>query len=289
MVALKLKNKLLSKDGTKKYIWQTSDGNNFETVVVNLEYRPVNYVICASTQLGCPVGCKFCNTGLSYIRNLTSTEIIEQITNVCEDIPQRPVPSNNHKYFEISFMAMGEPLLNWDNLLGALQFIDHKFNKNVDVTISSIGIIERIYQLTKLKYSFPLDLQISLHAVNNRLRRQIMPFSQKYSISALIDAGEYFSRLKNKKVCINYVLFKGLNDNDYDALKLLEILDKEHFYVKLSSYNCNDKNLFFSPSPEKTFKRFYNILVNGGLETKFFKSRGVDIGGGCGQLSSQRM
>jgi len=279
---ISLKKRLISKDGTEKFIWQTFDNHSFETVLVYLQYRRIPRVICVSSQIGCPVKCRFCTTGTSFVRNLTDIEIIQQVTDVLkyknDEWAKEKCPS-----FEISFMSMGEPFLNWSNVRNALYFFDHKFGANIEMTISTVGIAPRIYELGSESFSCNVDLQISLHAVNPKVRENLIP-NCIYKVEEIIEAAECYSEISRRKVCINYLLLKDINDGKTDCQNLIKILDTKHFYVKLSQLNGQENTYF--PADVKSAKMFESLLRSAGFETKMFKSYGTDINAGCGQLPS---
>lgn len=278
---MKLLRTLLSSDGTKKYVWSTKEGYIFETVFVSLDYRRLRNILCIATQIGCPVGCKFCRSGEKYYRNLRVDEIEKQISNTIDDNKDK-LKLRNGKQFEVSFMAMGEPLLNWNNLCEALQFLDQHYENTIDVTVSTVGVVPRIYDLANAEYSFPLDLHVSLHAPTDVLRNKLIPINKVYPLQEVIDSAEYYAKAKKRKVCANYVLLHGLNDHKVLARRLANLVDGGNFYVKLSYLN-SDSTLFQPASPRR-FRNFEKALVAAGIETKRFRSKGRDIFAGCGQL-----
>ncbi len=281
--SLHLLKTLISRDGTEKYVWKTYDGHSFETVLVKLEYRRTQNVICVSNQIGCPIGCRFCNSGLSFTRNLRDSEIIQQVTNIIE-FKNDQWENGYGNGFEISFMSMGEPLLNWDNIKSSLIHFDRFVSKPTKVTISTVGIVPQIYELGLCSFSFPVDLQISLHSANQQVRNTLIP-CYKYSLQDIIDAGEWYSREKGRKVCINYVLLDSINDSQKACQELLDLLNPDYFYVKLSL--LNSKGGLYRSANEQSIKLFEYILKTSDFETKCFESRGTDINAGCGQITSR--
>jgi len=283
VLSLYLHKRLVSKDGTEKYIWATNDKHYFETAFVTLEYREIPRVICVSSQIGCPLGCTFCATGKNFVRNLTDTEITLQVTDLIKHKHEQWICSENPR-FEISFMAMGEPLLNWDNVKKGIQFFDQEFGDQIEVTVSTVGIVPQIYQLGMEPFNCKVDLQLSLHSANPIIRQRLIP-SQAYTIEEVIRAGEWYSEKTGRKVCINYLLLKGVNDSEAECQRLINLLDPGCFYVKLSRLNA-EGNLYH-PSEEPVTKNFELLLRKSSFEIKLFKSRGADIGAGCGQLVSE--
>ncbi len=277
---ISLKKMLTSKDGTQKFIWQTIDGRLFETVLVFLPYRRIHKVICVSSQIGCPLRCSFCATGRNFIRNLSDSEIIHQVTNVLECKNDQWIEEKDST-FEISFMSMGEPFLNWGSIRNSLHFFDQSFGSKIEMTVSTMGIVPRIYELGSESFSCDVDLQISLHAINPKVREYLFP-NNIYKVEEIIEAAAWYSEIRGRKVCINYLLLKDINDNERDCESLADILDSRYFYVKLSELN-GQGNTYYS-TDEKNVKLFESLLHSAGLETKRFKSRGTDINAGCGQL-----
>jgi 23S rRNA (adenine2503-C2)-methyltransferase len=276
---LRLKECLESADGTKKYVWETNDGYKFESAYVFLEYRDVPDVICISSQIGCPISCDFCVTGEKFFRNLSKTEIHEQICRIHKDVFQNRDPTP----FEISFMSMGEPLLNYDNVRDTIFNIERNFGTKCRVTISTVGVVPRIYELGKTVFPIEVDLQISLHSANPEVRKKLIPF-QKYSINEIIEAGKWYAKTTGKKTCINYVLIEDINDKPEDCQDLIRLLDPKYFYVKLSQLNPGLNSYRQSANSVDYFK---SSLSKASIETKSFQSRGTDVGAGCGQLSSK--
>jgi 23S rRNA (adenine2503-C2)-methyltransferase len=274
---LRLWKRLKSIDGTEKFIWQTNDGKYFEAVVVDLEYRNVPRVICVSSQIGCPVRCQFCNTGKYYDRNLSANEIVHQVT-----YPQTTssYQSKQIDRFEVSFMAMGEPLLNWENVKHALDQLSRIYGSRLDVTISTVGIVPKIYELGVCSFAFPVDLQISLHSADENQRTAMIDCG--YRLKEIIDAGVWYSNITGRKVCINYLLMDRFNDSIDDCANLISILDPDHFYVKLSQLNPIGKRV--KGASRQVTDYFEHQLQSAGFCTKIFVSKGVDIGAGCGQL-----
>ena len=254
---------------------------HYESALVDLDYRTPNKVICVSSAIGCTIGCKFCKTGQKYHRNLNNREIIEQIENIIQH--DRLKSASSSKMFEISFMAMGEPLLNYNNLIKTFDWLGKEYGDNLEVTVSTAGLVNKIYELAELNYPFSIDLQISLHSTDQYLRNKLMP-GLRDNIKDIINASEYYARKVKRKVCINYLLLNNVNDSEKELRALHKLLNPKYHYVKLSEINSNSSH--FSKPPDSKYKIFYNFLLSKNIETKLFKSKGVDIGAGCGQLSA---
>ncbi|MDR2781978.1 MAG: 23S rRNA (adenine(2503)-C(2))-methyltransferase RlmN [Holosporaceae bacterium] len=263
-----------SRDGTKKALLKLWDENCIETVFIPEEKRST---VCVSSQIGCAVGCKFCYTGTqNFVRNLTSSEIIAQILFWNESVTN------------IVFMGMGEPLLNFENLASALELLleerAHNFSRH-KITVSTSGIIENaIFDLAK----FGVKLAISLHASNDETRSRIMPINNKYNIKTLINAAEEYQRNSNTDhVTFEYLLLKGINDSDANAIELSRLLRSIPSKVNLITFNSWPGSPFIGSSYDHAH-RFAKILLGKGIRTIVRKSRGDDVLAACGQLKGKK-
>ena len=220
--------KLEAKDGTKKYLFDILDGNAIETVL--MEYKH-GFSICVSSQVGCKMGCKFCaSTGIPYIRNLTSGEIVEQILAVERDA--------SVKISNIVFMGIGEPLDNYDNVIKAIRIINNQKGLNIGarhISISTSGIVPRIYKLAE--ENIQCTLSISLHSADNDKRSEMMPVNNAYNIQELIKACKDYIKITNRRVSFEYALAKDNNDNLEDAKKLANLLKGMLCHVNLIPIN----------------------------------------------------
>ena len=270
---------LISKNTTaKKYLQQSFDGHIIETGYYDLEEN----IICVSTQIGCRIGCIFCATSSSinsisnkFIRNLSVEEIVKEVKNVIEEISP-----NNQKSILFSYMGMGEPFLNYINVLKSIKILTGEF-KNSRVTIGTTGISpHNIKCLANEKIDNLLNIHLSLHASNDCLRSKIIPgVKEKLQIS--LEALDEFRVKKNITPKVNYLLIEKFNDSEKEAEELSSLLKKFPFIVKLSVLNPY-RNLK-SPS-NKTYSLFEEILHKNGIKTCRFYSQGIDIQAGCGQL-----
>jgi 23S rRNA (adenine2503-C2)-methyltransferase len=277
---MKIIKSLSSRDGkTTKFLQQTGDKNVIETGFYDLD----EYIVCISSQIGCAMGCIFCATTspnksgqLSFIRNLEADEIVTQTMNALTGIPKEKLFS---KKILFSYMGMGEPLLNYNNIIASIRVLTKKF-PNSRATISTIGVdTKKMCELAQEEISTTLKLHLSVHAPNDVLRKQILPTARP--LKEALNALEYFSK-KRKVLCkVNYVLISGVNDSRKHAEELAKLLKGYQFTVKLS--NLNDFNGLEGSGTEK-FELFENILKKAGLATCRFISIGTDIEAGCGQL-----
>lgn len=273
-----LKERQVSSDGTMKFLFELQDNLLTEAVLMRFDNRS-NLTACISTQVGCPMGCTFCATGkLGFKRNLTYQEIVQQIHLI----------QNNTglKVTNIVFMGQGEPLLNLNNLLSAIEV----FNKEYQIgarrmTVSTCGIIPQINKLAEL--DFQSTLAISLHASNHEMRKKIMPVENKYKIDCLIDTLKTYTNKTGRRVTIEYTLMKDINDSVEAAKELAILIDKLKCNVNLIIYNQNEYCEFEKPEKSNIMK-FKYILEAIGKKVTIRLERGADIDAACGQLSSKK-
>ncbi|WP_036223264.1 23S rRNA (adenine(2503)-C(2))-methyltransferase RlmN [Mesoaciditoga lauensis] len=268
-----LVTKVTSKDGTVKFLWKYEDGSTVESVL--LRY-PDRISACISSQVGCNLGCKFCATGRSgFVRNLTSGEILAQILGM-----ER---SEKERIGNVVFMGMGEPMLNYDEVMRAIRvMVDPKALKISQrrISISTAGVVDGIEKLA----NEPLDvvLSVSLHAPTDEKRSKIMPINQKYPLSVLMNAIKNYQAVKGKRVTFEYILFDGFNDSMEDAKKLIELVKDIKCNVNLIPYN--DTQSEFKRTPPRKAKEFEEFLKSHGLEAVIRAEKGSDIDAACGQL-----
>lgn len=283
-----LKCKLIqtSQDKTQKFLFELHDGEHIETVLIkdetNLKPR---YTLCVSTQVGCIYNCAFCATGkLGFKRNLEVAEIVDQILLV-EKI-------SKNKISNVVFMGMGEPLVNFKNLLFALEIMTHPKSKliaNYKITISTIGIPLYIKKLADTK--FKVKLALSLHSAIQEKRRKIIPLAEKYSLKTLLEALQYYYNKTKIPITYEYILFDEFNDTDEDIEALVKLVKKVPSKVNLINYhNIEFKKLNgiaseLKPTPKELVLQFYQKLKSKKINVFIRKSYGVDIDAGCGQLA----
>jgi 23S rRNA (adenine2503-C2)-methyltransferase len=269
-----------SKDGTKKWLIKVDEKNSIETVFIPENDRGT---LCISTQVGCALDCKFCSTGQQgFNRNLTTSEIIGQVW----------VANKMLGYFEngkrvitnIVFMGMGEPLLNYNNVLKTINLMtdDHAFGlARRRITVSTSGIIPGI---ERLKKDNKVSLAISLHASNDELRDSIVPINRSYPILDLLSACKrYTEGKKDEPITIEYVMLKDINDSLQDAYNLVKCLHGIPSKVNLIPFN-KFPGTQFSSSDFETINTFRDVLIKSGIFTITRKTRGNDIDAACGQL-----
>lgn len=263
-----------SSDGTKKYLFDILDGNAIETVLMQYKH---GYTICVSSQVGCKMGCKFCaSTGIAFIRSLTAGEIVEQILAVQRD--------TGIKISNVVFMGIGEPFDNFDNVLKAIKIINNQKGLNIGarhISVSTCGLVPRIYEIADM--DLQCTLSISLHAVTDEKRSQMMPINNRYSIEELMKACRYYIEKTNKRISFEYALAKDNNDNLEDAKALVRLLKGMLCHVNLIPINKIENGKFDTSTNENIIK-FRDYLNDHGIVATIRRELGDDIDAACGQL-----
>ena len=274
---IKIQQKQVSKDGTIKYLLKLPDDELVETVLMRFDNR-ANLTACVSSQVGCPMGCKFCATAKrGLIRNLTPHEIVEQVMTIQRDIKE--------KVTNVVFMGQGEPLLNYDNVLKALDIFNIQFPIGQRrMTISTCGIIPKINKLAQNECQS--TLAISLHAPNDELRNQIMPVNQKYPLKELKKALLDYVERTGRRVTIEYILIGGLNDSIDCAKALVNYLKGLKCNINFIVYNPCEGDNFKRPDKNDVMK-FKYIVESAGYKATIRLERGLDIDAACGQLTGK--
>ena len=269
-----IKIKQVSKDGTIKYLIEYPDGECVETVLMRFDNR-ANLTACVSSQVGCAVNCSFCATGKGgFRRNLTYKEIIEQVLTIQRD--------TRLKVTNIVFMGQGEPLLNLENVLKALELFNNDFQIGARrITISTSGIIPGINRLADS--DLQSTLAISLHAPTHDLRKQIMPIENKYPLNDLKNALLNYINKTGRRITIEYILIHGFNDMPQAAKELVYFLKDLKCNINLIPYNSVIENDYKKPSVNDTMK-FKYLLEHSGKKVTVRLERGADIDAACGQL-----
>lgn len=270
---------LTSNDGkTIKSLITLDDGLAIETVL--MRHEDGRNTVCVSSQVGCALGCKFCATGgMGFKRNLESFEIVDQVLFFA-----RLLKKEEKKVTNVVVMGMGEPFLNYDNVLSAIRILnDHEgFNLGArNFSISTAGIIEGINRLSE--EPLQINLAISLHAPDSELRPKIMPINQKYSLADVLTAVENYVKKTNRKVMFEYLLLEGINDSEDCARRLIPLMKKPLYMVNLVTYNQTGN---FKPSPQIVINNFKKILEQSGVNVTQRFSFGSDIKAACGQLAT---
>ncbi|MGY9058307.1 MAG: 23S rRNA (adenine(2503)-C(2))-methyltransferase RlmN [Candidatus Puniceispirillales bacterium] len=273
-----------SSDGTIKWLLKLSDGSEIETVYIPQEDRGT---VCLSSQVGCTLNCSFCHTGTqALVRNLTANEINGQLMLVMDYLKDWPSGKNTRKVTNVVMMGMGEPLLNYKEVSKAIKVMmsdDGISLSRRKITLSTSGIIPMIEASgTELG----VNLAISLHAVNDELRDQLVPINKKYNLEALINACRNYPPLSNsRRITWEYVMIKGVNDRESDAKGLINLIKGIPSKINLIPFNPWPGSLF-ETSTQKNIDIFAKILMDAGFASPIRKPRGQDIYAACGQLKS---
>jgi 23S rRNA (adenine2503-C2)-methyltransferase len=294
-ILAKMKSQL---DGTTKYLFQLEDGEKVESVLM---YDGRRVTCCVSTQIGCAQGCAFCATGASgFVRNLTASEIINQIMAIEADIGgveraagsfciDRAASSHGVKSItNVVLMGMGEPLANYKESIKAIRLMNAPEGLMIaarKITVSTSGLVPQIRQFTR--EGTQVGLAISLNATTDEMRSQLMPVNRRYPISDALIACKEWALAVNRWLTVEYILMKDVNDSPADAKQLCKILHGIPSKVNLIAYNAVDGLPFQRPGPER-IEKFRQILADAHFVAPVRASRGEDISAACGQLRVRR-
>lgn len=275
----KILKKQESSDETKKYLFDILDGNAIETVLMQYHHGKS---ICVSTQVGCKMGCKFCaSTGIQFVRNLTSGEIVEQILAVQKD--------EDVKISNVVFMGIGEPLDNYDNVVNAIRILNNQKGLNIGarhISISTSGLVPKIYKLAD--ENLQCTLSISLHATSDKKRSEMMPVNSTYNISKLLEACKYYIEKTNRRISFEYALAKDNNDNLDDAKELVKLLKGMLCHVNLIPINKIENGKYIKSTNENIIQ-FRDYLNSKGIVATIRRELGSDIDAACGQLRRKNL
>lgn len=271
-------------DGTHKWVIRLADGNCIETVFIPEKTRGT---LCVSSQVGCTLNCDFCSTGKQgFNRNLTSAEIIGQLWVAVRSLSKQQ-GLHDHAVTNVVMMGMGEPLLNFDNVVSAMNIMLDDFCYGLSkrrVTLSTAGVIPAMYELRKVS---DVALAVSLHAPNDELRDKLVPLNKKYPIQELMRAcKDYFKEDKRRYVTIEYVMLAGINDQPIHAKQLIALLKDIPSKVNLIPFNPFP-NTIYKRSDMTTIDQFRETLMRAGINCITRKTRGDNIDAACGQLVGQ--
>ena len=274
--SLEINAKIFEDGDTKKALITLFDNTKIETVL--LSHIDNRNTICVSSQVGCPMKCSFCATGsMGFIRNLDKYEIIEQVL-----IFARLLKNKKQKISNIVFMGMGEPFLNYENVIDAIKILNGNNAFNIGarkISISTCGVVNGIEKLSEEKMQ--LNLAISLHAPNNELRNKLMPINKKYSIEKILESVDKYTQKTNRRVMFEYIMIKNVNDGENHAKELTKIMKKPLYMVNIIKYNEAGN---FKPSDDKTIKKFMQVLYDNDIKLTLRHSFGQEIRAACGQL-----
>lgn len=274
---IKLVIKQEDKD-VSKYLFELVDGQRIETVLM---YHNYGISICVSSQVGCNMGCKFCESGrLKKVRNLEAYEIVQQILLIEEDIGK--------KITHVVVMGIGEPFDNYDNVMKFVKIINE--GKGIalgsrHITISTCGVVPGIEKF--MKEDGQVNLAISLHAPNDEIRRSIMPIAKAYNMDSLFDAIKKYLKTTNRRVTFEYIMLDSINDTDACALELASLLRGLNCYVNLIPYN-ETENILYRRTKSNQIRKFYDILKSEGINVTIRKEFGGKVDAACGQLRANQ-
>jgi len=261
----------------KKYLFELNDNNYVEAVLMEHDY---GLSVCVSSQVGCNMGCKFCESGrLKKVRNLETFEMVQQIILIEEDIGK--------KIQSVVVMGIGEPFDNYDNVINFVKIINHAKGLSIGarhITISTCGLVPKIEEFGNLPLQ--VNLALSLHASNDEVRNKIMPVNKAYNISQVMSAIKNYINKTNRRVTIEYVMLNMVNDSINNALELAHILKGMNVYVNLIPYN-ETNNLEFKKS--ERIQEFKDALLKCGINVTVRREFGGNISAACGQLRSKEV
>ena len=262
------------RDGTIKYLWQLSDGNCVETVLMRYHY---GNTVCISTEVGCPMGCAFCASTLGgLIRRLEPFEMLDQVlfTQLESGLP----------ISHIVLMGIGEPLDNFDSVMRFLELVNSREGMNLSmrhISLSTCGLVPKIRELAQRKLQ--LTLSVSLHAPNDQVRNTIMPVNKAYPIEDLLEACRYYYAQTNRRISFEYAMIQGVNDSVEDAKELLRRLKGLPAHFNLIPLNHVEESPL-KPSTRNAVAAFQKCLEDGGIPATVRRTLGGDIDASCGQL-----
>lgn len=264
---------------TNKYLFELLDGNYIEAVLMRHDY---GNSVCVSSQVGCNMGCLFCESGrLKKVRNLETYEIVQQILLIENDI--------NERIDSVVIMGIGEPFDNYDNIMNFIRIINSPFGISIGarhITVSTSGLIPKIKKF--MQEDLQVNLAISLHAPNNDIRNKIMPVNKAYNIDELIACLKEYIKKTNRRVTIEYVMLNNINDSEHNAIELSKLLRGMNVYVNLIPYN-ETSHIEFKKSSEYTILAFYDTLKKHGINATIRKKFGGSIDAACGQLRAKEV
>ena len=286
---LKLEAKRDSKDGTSKFLFTLSDGLAIESVLIPPDKKSPNaetrLTLCLSTQVGCPLDCKFCATGsMGFTRNLTTGEIVDQVLQV-----QR---KSSRRITNLVYMGMGEPMLNYENVMKSVEIITDDSSVNIGtrhITISTAGYADKIRQMADEHQK--VKLALSLHSLDNDKRAMLMPITKKFGVNELIEALDYYYRKTRHRPTFEYILFDGFNDTEADAKRFVQLSKRIPCKVNIIPFHSIEFThpsgfaASLKPTPKVRVEEFADRLRKADITVMIRSSSGEDIKAACGQLA----
>lgn len=269
--------KVLEGVDVKKFLFRMLDGEKIEAVLMEHNY---GLSVCVSSQVGCNMGCRFCESGrLKKVRNLEAYEIVEQILLIQKYIGKR--------IDSVVIMGIGEPFDNYDNIIRFIRIINDAKGLAIGarhITVSTCGLVPKIDEFSNL--DLQVNLALSLHGATDEVRGRIMPVNKVYNVDTVIAAIKRYIAKTNRRVTIEYVMLNMVNDNLDDAKSLAKLLKGMNVYVNLIPYN-ETRNIDFSKSSKERINKFYDYLIKNGINVTVRREFGGNIKAACGQLRSE--
>ena len=261
-----------------KYLFELYDGSLVESVLMRHDYGTS---ICVSSQVGCNMGCRFCESGrLKKVRDLKSYEMVLQIIEVEKDIKQ-PIT-------HVVIMGIGEPFDNYKNVTNFIKIINHPKGLAIGsrhITVSTSGIVPKILEFADFPYQ--VNLAVSLHAPNDRIRSEIMPINKAYKIKDIMEALKIYYNKTKRRITFEYIMLDNINDHDEDAIELCKLLKGLNCYVNLIPYN-ETNNIQYKRSKNDRILKFYDIIKKNNIGVTIRREFGSNISAACGQLRSKK-
>ncbi|MFS8563516.1 MAG: 23S rRNA (adenine(2503)-C(2))-methyltransferase RlmN [Rhabdochlamydiaceae bacterium] len=279
LFSLKLVKTEDSADGdTTKFLWQLSDGKLVESVLIR---APGRRTVCVSSQVGCPARCAFCASGKKgLMRNLSPAEITEQVVHI-----DRFLKEKGERVCHVVFMGMGEPFENYEAVITTIHLLNSPKGLNISqrrMTVSTVGIVEQIKRFAG--EDLQVNLVLSLHAPNQRIRQKIIPYARKYALEDLLSAMLFFTQKSKRDITYEYTLLADINDQREHAEELAKLIKGHPCTVNLIPYNPVEGLLLKRP-PSEAIETFRDILMEAGINTTWRYTKGKDIAAACGQLA----
>lgn len=277
-VGVKILEKLVSRDGTEKYLYALRDGNVIEGVLMRYKY---GNTLCVSTQVGCRMGCKFCASGIGgLVRNLSAGEIIGQVIAVNKEQGGK---LSNREITNIVLMGSGEPLDNYDNTLKFLSLCRDEYGISLrNISLSTSGLADKIKLLADSGLS--VTLTISLHSPDDKIRESIMPINKAYNLQKLIESARYYFDKTGRRVVFEYAMIKGVNDDYESAKKLANLVKGFPTHVNLIPLNYVKEQGALTPTSREKIDEFIKMLESMKVSVTKRRTMGSDVAGACGQL-----
>ena len=285
LTEFELERRQISKDGTEKYLFALSDGNDIECVLMRYrgDQSKQRNTLCISSQVGCAMGCTFCATGQGgFMRNLTVGEIVSQVYEVNRLLLEE---GDEMGVGNVVFMGMGEPLLNKDAVLKTIRLLNHPEGQKIGIrrmTVSTCGVVPKLRELADEEPDFVLA--VSLHAPNDELRSTVMPVNDRYPLKELMDTCRYYQKKTNNRISFEYALIAGFNDQPKHVQELKQLLKGMDCHLNVIPVNPVANTAQFSRPDKKQVAAFIKALQKAGLHASVREEKGVDIDGACGQL-----